>query len=126
MTQEQWLVYLYGVYPGDGITFLVIMWFMFTVVASVFIGFIPKKDWDREVYSRVNKFAKTVWIAGALLFIGNFIPDKKTFVAIVATPAIVDSYKQEDGKIYKMDLIIDKILDKTVRELTDTITEKGK
>lgn len=56
--------------------------------------------------------------------LANLVPDKKTFVAIVATPSIVESYKKEGGKLYNMDKIIDKILEKTVKDLTKGETEK--
>ena len=45
-----------------------------------------------------------------LITISNFVPDRKTFLMVVAAPTVVESI--ESGKLGKLDKILDSALDK--------------
>lgn len=46
------------------------------------------------------------------ILISNLIPDKKTFLLLVAAPTIMESIESPEGKLNKINKLFDKALDK--------------
>ena len=117
MTYEQWIIYLYGIYPGKGWALIIFLWFTTSLGTLILVKIIAKDELDKDATIFLSRYAKTFWVALVILIVSGFMPDRKTFAAIIATPIIVESVKKEDGKLYKVDMIIDRVLDKTLKEL---------
>ena len=133
MTNEQWLVYLYGIYPNGGIS---IFWFCGLLVSLIYI-FIIWVGYCEANNKKETQFVKTgKWKYGIpimfsiLLLLSSFVPTRTTFMYIIATPYIVesgksliDSLQDPTSKAYKINQLLDKGLDKALIELDKTISE---
>ena len=65
-----------------------------------------------------SKYGRRHWIPitlATLLTLGQLIPSKNTFIALVATPTLVQSL--ESGKLSKLNTLMDKALDKALKEI---------
>lgn len=126
MSQEQWMVYTYLVWPNGGWTFV---WGALVII-SVFISVILTAIYiDTNGKDVSKKLIKTSWLCALfvviMLQVSFLIPDKKGMTAIIATPyiveggkSLVESLKDPNSKAYKINLLIDKSLDKAVEEIT--------
>lgn len=119
LTNEQWLVYLYGIYPEGGITSVILFGSLVFYFVGAFVTF-EALDGDEEAFKKYVLWGKRV---AALLVttvvLGYFVPDKKIFFAMVATPTLVESVTSEDGKLNKLNDILDLALDKAKRKLEE-------
>ena len=129
MTKEQWLVYLWSIYPDGGFS---IFWVVSLIIYTVFIAFMALihfdgyKD-DTTIWSRLGKWK--IIIPSVLLvfiFISNLVPKREYFAYIIATPYVVDSGKSiveslqdPNSKLSKLNSIMDKGLDKILKEMED-------
>ena len=139
MTQEQWLVYLWSIYPQGGFQVfwvaclaMVFLFLCFTAVSF----FTDTSGWSASRYTEVEKDTY-VWrklgkykviVPSVLLsftFLSNLVPSREHFAYIIATPyvvesgkSIVDSLNDPASKLYKLNSIMDKGLDKVLDELT--------
>lgn len=124
MTNEQLLVYLYGIYPDGGWTLLWavvlamvagILFFLFLIHSSDYRNTKPESKWhsSKSPWSKLGNFKWTVPLAlTILIFLSNLVPDKRTFLLLVATPTIVESFESPEGKLNKLNTLFDKALDK--------------
>lgn len=153
MTNEQWLVYIYSIYPEGGFQ----AFYVITAILSVlFILALRMNYFDtiNKAYNPVTseKFTpqtKSEYLATlgyaklgrlkiiiptiliVLAFLCNFIPNKNAFIYIIATPYLVDGAKSAvdllqdpTSKLYKINQLVDKGLDKALQEL-DKQSNKG-
>lgn len=137
MTNEQWLVYLYSVYPNGGFT---IMWsglLGITLIGLFFLlgeHFIDYNDSNSEK-SNLSKLGKKKYYIPLFLtfmiFLSNLVPTREQFLYIVATPYVVDagksladSFKDPTSKAYKINQLMDKALDKAITNLDDKINNE--
>lgn len=139
MTNEQWLVYLWSIYPQGGVS---VFWFVSLCVSLVIVLILWIGYSDTDIGKRDNtQFVKMgKWKVFLplffvfLLFLSNLVPQKNHFMMIVATPyvvdgtkSLVDSLQDPTSKAYKINQLMDKALDKALIELEKTITDdKGK
>ena len=122
MTNEQWLVYIYGIYPEGGITGIM-------TIILIFIGFgyfaalgPGEMTFEKLKKTELHKYAKIfIKVYLVITSIGYFIPDKKTFIALIATPTIVETAKSDTVK--DIGNIIELIIQKTKNELEDDINK---
>ena len=133
MTNEQWLVYLYGIYPNGTTS---IFWFAGLIVSLIYL-FIIWVGYSDANNKKETQFVKTgKWKFGIpimfmfLLFLSNFVPNRTTFMYIVATPyiiesgkSLIDSLQDPTSKAYKINQLLDKGLDKALIELDKTISD---
>ena len=135
MTNEQWLVYLWSIYPQGGIS---IFWFCgfcvaLTYIFIIWIGYSECEMRDRNNTQFVKtgkwKFIVPVFFAG-MLFLSQFVPSRKDFMFIIATPyiiesgkSLIDSLQDPTSKAYKINQLMDKGLDKALVELDKTISD---
>lgn len=137
MTNEQWLVYLYSVYPNGGFT---IMWsglLGITLIGLFFLlgeHFIDYNDSNSEK-SNLSKLGKKKYyiplFLAFMILLSNLVPTREQFLYIVATPYVVDagksladSFKDPTSKAYKINQLMDKALDKAITNLDDKINNE--
>lgn len=137
MTNEQWLVYLYSVYPNGGFT---IMWSVLlgiTLIGLFFLlgeHFIDYND-SNSGKSNLSKLGKKKYyiplFLAFMIFLSNLVPTREQFLYIVATPYVVDagksladSFKDPTSKAYKINQLMDKALDKAITNLDDKINNE--
>ena len=137
MTQEQWLVYIWSIYPSGGWSFV---WASSLVCILIFLllSFLIYNDAERIEYYKDSAlyYTNTVWyklknwkwiipsILATLLFLSSLVPNKEGFMYILATPYVVDSgksiiedLKDENSKVSKLNKLLDKSLDKALKEV---------
>ena len=135
MTQEQWLVYIWSIYPNGGWS---ILWSLCLIIVGfiLLISGVSYSDADRsERYKESSSYyTNTIWyklgkwkvilpsIFVTLLFLSSLVPNRDGFMYILATPYVVDSgksiiedLKDENSKIFKLNKLLDKSLDKALQ-----------
>ena len=141
MTKEQWLVYLWSIYPDGGIQ-------IFYTVCLIFVGFIifmsfvnisvdegfrlPKEQREKYVWTKLGWWKISIpSILILLIFLSNLVPNREYFAYIIATPYVVDSGKSiietlddPNSKLSKLNQIMDKGLDKVLIELDKKETKE--
>ena len=129
MTKEQWLVYLWSIYPDGGFIFF---WVMCLFLFTVFVGFMALvhfdgyKD-DTTIWSKMGKWKIIIpSILLVFIFISNLVPKREYFAYIIVAPYVVDSGKSiveslqdPNSKLSKLNSIMDKGLDKILKEMED-------
>ena len=124
MTKEQWLLFLYGIYPGAGVVFTGLL---MAVLGFMMYGLL-KLGYDQiPPHLKLEKFVSVALMAvGALLVvITSLLPPREIFLAILAAPTLkqVVSESVEHGKLHTIDELLDKSLDVLSKRL-DTELEK--
>ena len=137
MTNEQWLVYLWSIYPSGGYQ---IFYAIFLIAYLFFIIFALISHSDTSDRYRTD----TVWykmgkwkiiipsVLLVLIFLSNLVPSNRNhFLYIVATPYVVDSGKSiieslqdQNSKLSKLNQMTDKALDKALMYLGENENEK--
>ena len=135
MTQEQWLVYIWSIYPNGGfqvfwVISLIMVLALLTLAAASFFSDTGGYRYSEEekntyLWRKLGKW-KIIMPSVLLLFIflSNLVPSREHFAYIIATPyvvesgkSIVDSLNDPASKLYKLNSIMDKGLDKVLDEL---------
>ena len=144
MTSEQWLVYLWSIYPQGGfqvfwsICLVLVVGLLVFTAASFFSdtsGYrYSEKDKDTYLWRKLGKY-KVIVPSVLLLFIflSNLVPNREHFIYIIATPYVVDSGKSiieslqdQNSKLYKLNKMTDKALDKALIYLEENEKDKDK
>ncbi len=123
MTQEQFIIYLYGIYPEGGLSFFAVgMLLAFFGLRTVV--WIYREENDGDFDTPYETYIKPVKVAGFLvsmvLVVGYLIPSKNTFLAVVATPSLVESLESKEGKLYKVNKLLNRALD-TAEKVLDEV-----
>ena len=140
MTQEQWLVYIWSIYPNGGfqvfwVISLILVVGLLTLAAASFFsdtgGYnlhrYSEKEKDAYLWRKLGKW-KIIVPSVLLLFIflSNLVPSREHFAYIVATPyvvdsgkSIVDSLNDPTSKLSKLNQMTDKALDKALKYLDE-------
>jgi hypothetical protein len=115
MTKEQWLVYLYSIYPTGSLS--IIVFAVATFVISIF-WFIIDIERKKEYLPKAIKWTK-IYVISLLITVifYSLIPSKKMALAIYATPYFMKYIDNNDTKIMKLDKLLDLSLDKAIKEL---------
>jgi len=118
MTQEQFILYIYGIYPEGGFTITVVL-----LSVIMLFAWLPITEGGTEFnksYTAWKKIAIPLFIITAItVVLSTIIPDKKTFLLLVATPTIIESYTEKGGKLNRLDSLIDKALKKADKALDE-------
>ena len=137
MTNEQWLVYLWSIYPSGGYqvfyviclcTFLVFISFMLIMYSDTSDRYKTETIWFKMGKWKI--IIPSVLIV--LLFLSNLVPSNRNyFLYIVATPYVVDSSKSiieslqdPNSKLSKLNQMTDKALDKALKYLDENENDK--
>ena len=137
MTNEQWLVYLWSIYPSGGYQ---VFYVICLCAILVFMGFMLimysdtsdmyKKD---TIWYKMGKLKVIVpFVLLVLIFLCNLVPSNRNhFLFIIATPYVVDSGKSiieslqdPNSKLSKLNQMTDKALDKALMYLDENENEK--
>ena len=137
MTNEQWLVYLWSIYPSGGYQ---IFYVICLCAFLVFIGFmlIMHSDTSDKYKTETIWYKMGKWkviipsVLLVLIFLCNLVPSNRNhFLYIVATPyvvdsgkSIVDSLQDPNSKLSKLNQMTDKALDKALKYLGENENEK--
>ena len=144
MTNEQWLVYLWSIYPNGGFQVFwvaclsIVFLFLFFTATSFFsdTGGYRYSEEEKNTYlwRKLGKY-KVIVPSVLLLFIflSNLVPNREHFIYIIATPYVVDSGKSiieslqdPNSKLYKLNKMTDKALDKALVYLDENVKEGDK
>ena len=143
MTKEQWLVYLWSIYPNGG---FMQFWLICLVLVVGFLVFSAASFFsDTGGYSRYTEEEKNTYLWRKLgkwkvivpsvllsfIFLSNLVPSREHFIYIIATPyvvdsgkSIVDSLQDPNSKLSKLNQMTDKALDKALKYLDENENEK--
>ena len=133
MTKEQFLVQISRIYPDGGYqTFWIVSFIMSAV--SLIISYLIANDYnfsEDTTWVKLGKWKLLPLFFLTMAFLSNFVPNKNNFMFIVATPYIVDTGKSlvetledKNSKLYKINQIMDKGLDKVLLELENKNNKK--
>ena len=144
MTQEQWLVYIWSIYPNGGFQVFWVMCLILVLGLLVFSaasffsdtgGYrYSEKDKDTYLWRQLGKY-KVIVPSVLLLFIflSKLVPNREHFIYIIATPYVVDSGKSiieslqdPNSKLSKLNKMTDKALDKALAYLDENEKDKDK
>jgi phosphatidylglycerophosphate synthase len=142
MTNEQWLVYIWSIYPNGGFQVFWVMCLVLVVALLTFTAINYFSDTSGYRYSEEEKNTylwrklgkwKIIMPSVLLLFIflSNLVPNREHFIYIIATPyvvesgkSIVDSLNDPTSKIFKLNKMTDKALDKALMYLDEDKNNK--
>ena len=129
MTNEQWLVYLWSIYPNGGFMHLwIVLLVLFTtgiMFASIFHfnGYTEQKT----LWSILGKWKIIIpSILVLFIFLSLLVPKRDHFLLILATPyaveagkSLADSLSDPTSKMFKLNQLVDKSLEKMLKELSE-------
>jgi len=126
MSNEMLIVYLYGIYPDGGLSMTMVV--MSLLLMGVYVASydtmlnVGNKEKREKIikekgftYQKIEGALKVALVNTAMvLVVGYFIPSKNVFLAMVATPSIVESLESKTGKLNKVSRLLDKALDEAL------------
>ena len=129
MTNEQWLVYLWSIYPNGGFIHLwIVLLVLFTtgiMFASIFHfnGYTEQKT----LWSILGKWKIIIpSILVLFIFLSLLVPKRDHFLLILATPyaveagkSLADSLNDPTSKMFKLNQLVDKGIEKMLKELSE-------
>ena len=129
MTNEQWLVYLWSIYPNGGFMHLWVVLLVVFAVGILFIGIIHHEG-DRDettMWSILGKWKIAIpSILVLFIFLSLLVPKRDHFILILATPyaveagkSLADSLNDPTSKMFKLNQLVDKGLEKMLKELSE-------
>ena len=136
MTNEQWLVYIWSIYPNGG---FIALWIAFLVIFAIGIAFIAinhfggYKD-ETTMWSKMGKWKIVIpSILVLFIFLSLLIPKRDHFILILATPYVVeagksltDSLNDPTSKMFKLNQLVDKGIEKMLQEFSEPGKEELK
>ena len=142
MTNEQWLVYIWSIYPNGGfqvfwvMCLCVVAVFLFIAAASFFSdtnGYrCSEEEKDTYLWRKLGKYKVIVpSVLLSFIFFSNLVPSREHFAYIIATPyvvesgkSIIESLQDPNSKLSKLNQMTDKALDKALMYLGDNENDK--
>ena len=137
MTNEQWLVYLWSIYPNGGYQIFYVIclcaYLLFIIFALISHSDTSDRYRTDTVWYKMGKWKIIIpSVLLVLIFLSNLVPSNRNhFLYIVATPYVVDSGKSiieslqdPNSKLYKLNKMTDKALDKALMYLGENENEK--
>lgn len=136
MTNEQWLVYLWSIYPnGEFIQIWTTLLIIF-IVGMIFVAINHFDGYEDEttLWSKIGKWKIAIpSILVIFIFISYLVPKRDHFLLIIATPyaveagkSLADSLNDPTSKMFKLNQLVDKGLEKMLKELSEPKNEKVK
>ena len=135
MTNEQWLVYIWSIYPNGEFMHLWIVLLVVFTSGIMFIGIIHHEG-DRDETTLWSKLGKWKIIIPSILvlfiFLSLLVPKRDHFILIIATPyaveagkSLADSLSDPTSKMFKLNQLVDKGLEKMLKELSEPEKSQG-
>ena len=135
MTNEQWLVYLWSIYPDGG---FMIIWFILLIICTVFMAFAAVVHFDgyedeTTVWSILGKWKIVIpSVLVVFIILSYLVPKRDHFLLIIATPyaveagkSLADSLNDPTSKMFKLNQLVDKGLEKMLKELSEPEGKKN-
>ena len=129
MTNDQWLVYLWSIYPNGEFIQIWTTLFVTFIVGILFIGIIHHEGENDEttMWSKLGKWKIVIpSILAIFIFISYLVPKRDHFLLIIATPyaveagkSLADSLNDPTSKMFKLNQLVDKGLEKMLKELSE-------
>ena len=133
MTNEQWLVYLWSIYPNG---LVMRIWILALILFAVFLMILAIIHFDKyqnkiTLWTILGKWKIIIpSILVLFIFLSNLVPKRDHFLLIMATPyaveagkSLADSLNDPTSKMFKLNQLVDKSLEKMLKELSEP--EKG-
>lgn len=129
MTNEQWLVYLWSIYPNGGFMHLWVVLLILFATGITYAGiFHFNGDEDEDtVWSKMGKWKIVIpSILVVFIILSYLVPKRDHFILILATPyaveagkSLADSLNDPTSKMFKLNQIVDKGLEKMLQEMSE-------
>ena len=129
MTNEQWLVYLWSIYPNG---LFIQIWATLLTVFAIGMALIAAIHFDgyedeTTVWSKLGKWKIIIpSILVLFIFLSLLVPKRDHFILILATPyaveagkSLADSLNDPTSKMFKLNQLVDKSLEKMLKELSE-------
>ena len=129
MTNEQWLVYLWSIYPNG---LFIQIWATLLTVFAIGMALIAINHFDgyedeTTLWSKMGKWKIAIpSILVLFIFLSLLVPKRDHFLLIIATPyaveagkTITDSLNDQTSKMFKLNQLVDKGLEKMLKELSE-------
>ena len=136
MTKEQWIVYLWSIYPSGEFTQIWIVFLILFALAMFFVAINHFDGYEDEttIWSKMGKWKIGIpSILIVFIIVSYLVPKRDYFILIIATPYIVDSGKSvieslqdPNSKLSKLNKMTDKALDKALVYLDENDQAKDK
>ena len=128
MTNEQWLMYLWSIYPSGGYQkfyAIFLIAYLFFIIFALIAHLDTSDRYKTEtIWYKMGKWKIIIpSVLIVLLFLCNLVPSNRNhFLYIIATPYVVDSGKSiieslqdPNSKLSKLNQMTDKALDKALK-----------
>ena len=129
MTNEQWLVYLWSIYPNGGFMHLWIVLLVLFTTGIMFASIFHFNGYTEQntVWSKIGKWKIVIpSILVLFIFLSLLAPKRDHFLLILATPyaveagkSLADSLSDPTSKVFKLNQLVDKGLEKMLKELSE-------
>ena len=131
MTNEQWLVYLWSIYPNGGFMHLWVVLLVLFTSGIMFAGIFHFGEYrdgnENSVWSKIGKWKIIIpSILVLFIFLSLLVPKRDHFILILATPyaveagkSLADSLNDPTSKMFKLNQLVDKGLEKMLKELSE-------
>ena len=129
MTNEQWLVYLWSIYPNG---LFIQIWATLLTVFAIGMALIAAIHFDgyedeTTVWSKLGKWKIIIpSILVLFIFLSLLVPKRDHFILILATPyaveagkSLADSLSDPTSKMFKLNQLVDKSLEKMLKEFSE-------
>ena len=134
MTNEQWLVYLWSIYPNGGFMHL---WILALILFAGFLMILAIIHFDKyqnkiTLWTILGKWKIIIpSILVLFIFLSLLVPKRDHFLLILATPyaveagkSLADSLSDPTSKVFKLNQLVDKGLEKMLKELSEPESDK--
>ena len=131
MTNEQWLVYLWSIYPSGGYqvfyAILLIAYLFFIIFALISHSDTSDRYKNETIWFKMGKWKIAIPTMLVLfIFLSQLVPKRDHFLLIIATPyaveagkSLADSLNDPTSKMFKLNQLVDKGLEKMLKELSE-------
>ena len=129
MTNEQWLVYLWSIYPNG---LFIQIWILALILFAGFLMILAIIHFDKyqnkiTLWTILGKWKIIIpSILVLFIFLSLLVPKRDHFLLILATPyaveagkSLADSLNDPTSKMFKLNQLIDKSLEKMLKELSE-------
>ena len=131
MTNEQWLVYLWSIYPNGE---FIQLWCVLLVLFAIGMMFVAIHHFSEytvrnsnTMWSKIGKWKVIIpSILIVFIILSYLVPKRDHFLLILATPyaveagkSLADSLNDPTSKMFKLNQLVDKGLEKMLKELSE-------
>ena len=127
MTNEQWLVYLWSIYPNG---LFIQIWLLALILFAGFLMILAIIHFDKyqnkiTLWTILGKWKIIIpSILVLFIFLSNLVPKRDHFLLIMATPyaveagkSLADSLNDPTSKMFKLNQLVDKGLEKNAKRI---------